>query len=423
MRLSVESTMKRSAWVLWLCCGLSAVASASVVTVRRDEYGWRLLVDGEPYIVKGICYMPTPVGESPDDGDQQDWMITDSDNDGRIDAPYQSWVDKNRNNKQDVDEKPVGDFHLLREMGVNTIRLYHHASANPDVQRLYDAQLATPLLYNHAPNKALLNDLFKRFGIRVAMGDLLGAYTVGSGAPWDSGTDYTDQEQLKNMLLSVEDMVREFKDEPYILLWVLGNENNYEWTHTNAKDEPAAYARYINNVARRIKQLDPSHPVCLANGEIQLLSTYARYAPDIDIFGTNVYRNPDFGNLWKSVANNYDKPILLTEYGLSHPKFVDDELDEKHQASVFVRQTCDIMRHSAEGRSPANAIGGFLYEFLDNWWQNGDPWSLNRDDKNWNNEVTGVAAQGDGEHSPFLRQLKKSYFSMKALWRGETTCP
>ena len=76
---------------------------------------------------------------------------------------------------------------------------------------------------NHPPNKKILRELFNDFGIRVMMGDLLGAYSISSGADPTVGTDYRNPEQQANMMKSVEAMVREFKDEPYILMWALGN--------------------------------------------------------------------------------------------------------------------------------------------------------------------------------------------------------
>lgn len=54
------------------------------------------------------------------------------------------------------------------------------------------------------------------------VGDLLGAYTIGSSAIWDVGTDYTNKQQRKNMMKSVEDMVMEFKDTPFLLMYALG---------------------------------------------------------------------------------------------------------------------------------------------------------------------------------------------------------
>src|SRR3954469_21568797 len=99
----------------------SAPLCASQVKVVKKADGWELRVDGQPYIVRGIAYMADKVGEDPNIGNYRDWMDVDDDNDGKIDAPFQSWVDKNGNNHQDKDEPAVGDFQLLAEMGVNTI--------------------------------------------------------------------------------------------------------------------------------------------------------------------------------------------------------------------------------------------------------------------------------------------------------------
>jgi hypothetical protein len=52
-------------------------------------------------------------------------MTTDQNNSNYADGPYEAWVDKNKNNIQEADEPTIGDFKLMQEMGVNTLRLYH----------------------------------------------------------------------------------------------------------------------------------------------------------------------------------------------------------------------------------------------------------------------------------------------------------
>ncbi len=413
--------MKRfSSWSFLLLCVLFPLTVRADVRVVKNEKGWNLLVDGKPYYVKGVCYEPAKIGESAMEGTLRDWMTVDDDQDGRVDAPYQSWVDVNRNNRQDSNEPVVGDFQLLKEMGANTMRVYHHASASPKIQALHKKGSEGALLYNHAPNKKLLRDLFKTYGIRVAMGDLLGAYVVGSGADWDEGTDYLDASQRKKMLSSVEEMVREFKDEPYILMWVLGNENNYkDFTHTNAAQNPKAYAEFVNQAAQLIKKLDPHHPVALANGDLQLIFAYSKYTPSIDIFGLNSYRDHGFGGMWEQVASRYPKPVLLTEYGTAHPKVKDDVLDEDDHARIHELNYCDMWRHRAGELSPGNSIGGFLYTSVDDWWQDGQPNDHNLGGGGWNHEWNGVMSQGDGSASPFLRQLRKTYFMYQSHWTSE----
>ena len=99
-----------------------------------------LLVDEKPYMIQGITYAPTKVGESPDEGTMTNWMENDFNHNGKIDGPYDAFVDKNKNNMQDKDEPAVGDFKFMQEMGVNTIRL-----------------IISPLKVN----KELLRDLYK----------------------------------------------------------------------------------------------------------------------------------------------------------------------------------------------------------------------------------------------------------------------
>jgi hypothetical protein len=410
---------KKSRLVLALLMAAPALFAAQVKVVKTSG-GWELRVDGKPYIVRGVAYMADKVGEDPNIGNYRDWMDVDDDHDGRIDAPYQSWVDKNRNNRRDPDEPVVGDFQLLADMGVNTIRVYHHPSANPQVQRLYPDGGEGALIYNHAPNKALLRDLFNRYGIRVAMGDELGAYAVGSGATWAVGTDYTNPEQLENMRTSVKDMVAEFKDEPFLLVWVLGNENNYRFTHTNANVHTREYAMFVNEIARLIHRLDPNHPVALSNGETQQMRTYAKYAPDIDIFGINAYRRPGFGYMWRDVAADYKKPVLLTEFGVSIPKIVDGKFDENYQAAELRQNWCDIENHAAGKEAPGNSLGGFVYAWLDNWWQDGNPHALFMQPGRWNHEAVGISSQGNGRHSPLERQLRQAYAMFQGLWKTQT---
>lgn len=87
-------------------------------------------------------------------------------------------------------------------------------------------------------------------------------YCTDSGAKWFEGTDYTNPEQCKKMLASVEKMVEEYKDEPYVLMWVLGNENNYgsvgvvgisagTMDGCNVRKDIAAYYKFVNECAKR----------------------------------------------------------------------------------------------------------------------------------------------------------------------------
>ena len=372
--------------------------------VKYENGHWQLRVEGRPYIIKGIGYSPAKIGQSPDNGTLEDWMQADDNHNGKIDGPYDSWVDKNLNNTQDEDEKSAGDFQLLKEMGCNTLRIYHHAS-----------------------NKGLLADLYDRFGIMVIMGDLLGAYTVGSGAGWYEGTDYTNPEHKKNMLESVKKMVEDFKDEPYVLFWMLGNENNYGVAN-NAKTNPDAYYAFVNEAARMIKSIDRDHPVAVSGGDLLFLDIFSSKAPDIDIYGSNAYRGKyGFGrSFWENIKDTCDKPAMITEYGC--PAYMEGKSSQEAQDSqAEYLKNCweDIAYNSAGYPGAGNSIGGALFEWVDEWWKAYEP-DVHDAKRNWSGpfpdgwnyeEWLGIAGQGDGKSSPFLRQLRKTYFTYKEMWR------
>jgi len=381
------------------------VGDGKVHLVQYENGHWDLMVDQKPYIIKGITYAPTKIGQSPDKGTMANWMEEDTNENGKADGPYDAWVDANGNNKQDENEPTVGDFQLMKEMGVNTLRIYHH----PDV-----------------PNKELLRAMYKQYGFRVIMGDFLGKYTLGSGAKWFEGTDYENEEQKKNMMESVKEMVMKYKDEPYILIWALGNENNYG-VASNADKKPVAYFKFADEVAQMIKSLDKNHPVSIVNGDKLFLDIFAKESPNIDIFSANAYRGDyGFGSFWSQVAEAADKPAYISEYGCpAYAKHLTLDEAEECQAKYHWGNWIDIEDNMARrARGAGNALGGFAFEWLDEWWKNYEPYMHDKKSDArgpfcgglYYEEWFGLVGQGNGSKSPFMRHLRKVYFKYKDLW-------
>jgi len=388
----------------WLLFTFVIFTHASEVTVAPAENGgWQLLVDGKSFFIKGVTYRAVKVGQSPDNGTLEDWAVSDENHNHHCDGPYDAWVDKNGNDTQDADEPAVGDFQLMKEMGVNAIRWYHND------------------FHGQQPHKDILRDLYQTYGIRVAIGDKFGAYTIGSGANWKEGTDYRNAKQQEKMIESVHKMVMDHKDEPYTLMWILGNENNLHFTNTNAGQYPIDYAKFLNHVAELIHQWDGKHPVAFINGDTAFLKFYHDHAPAIDIFGVNAYRGAHgFGGLWSQLKNYYNKPVLITEYGGAEAA----GNDEDHQLEYHKGCWNDIAANRA-GSGQGNSIGGFAYEWLDEWWKAGDPahhaevggtGHQGVGAVKWNQEYCGLLSQGSGAHSPFERQLRKVYFFYQSAW-------
>jgi len=390
--------------------------SAPVNLVQYEDGSWQLVVDGKPYIVKGMEYSPDQIGISPEKSNE--WMCRDINNNGKADGPFDAWIDKNRDNFQDSTEDAVGDFTLLKEMGCNTIRIY-----NPD-----------------NIDKAVLADLYKNYGIRVIMGNFFGAYTRCSGADWSKGTDYTDAGQRQRMKEEVRKMVLEYKDEPCILMWMLGNENdvsgNYEnstYNNTNAVREPKAYAKLVNETCKMIHEIDPGHPVGVCNATYKLMDSYKRYAPQLDFIGMNAYPGPfGFGTLWNRIRISVDRPVLISEYGADSFNQARGKEDEDFQALYHRRAWNDIVANSIWGSGAGNAVGGVVFCWLDKWWLCGSSKVHDvesgarpgpKPDGHIHDEWMGICGQGNGTRSPFIRQPRKAYYLYKDLLWNKPLVP
>ena len=377
--------------------------------VKYESGHWQLLVDNKPFLIKGMAYMPSKVGQSPDNGTLVDWMREDDDHTGQIDAPYKAWVDKYGDNKRHDDEPVVGDLKLMKDMGVNTLRIYYQTYMKED--------------------KPFLEKMYKEYGLKVALSNFIGKYAIGSGAKWSEGTDYENPLHQKNMMAYVREMVMEFKDEPYILMWILGNENNYG-VASNADKKPVAYFKFINEVARMIKSIDPDHPVAICQGDTLYLDKFGKYAPDVDAYGANVYRGDyGFGSFWQDVAEQADKPAFITEYGA--PAYGGVNMTESQaqqaQADFHKGNWLDILYNSAGYEDGAgNSVGGMAFEWLDEWWKDYSP-SIHDTKADavgpfpggyYFEEWVGIFGQGDGSQSPYLREPRKVYYTYKELWNS-----
>ncbi|MCD4779779.1 MAG: hypothetical protein K8S27_04430 [Candidatus Omnitrophica bacterium] len=411
---------------------LIVAAAPSIVAVETDANGnWQLIVDQKPYFIKGVIFSPVKIGEDPKQATMRDWMFYDDDNDGKNDIAYQTWIDLNKDGRRDPDEKIVGDFQLLKEMGVNTIRLYHLASDHASLGDVYKKDPGTKKQYDHAVNKSLLRELNDTYGIKVILGHFLGSWTIGSGATWNEGTDYNNSLHRENIKKSVKAMVLDHKDESYVLFWALGNENNMaDWSKCNAKQYPAVYAKFVNELARMVHELDPHHPVAVIDGEdgYATLKQYARHGQDIDIIGYNTYRGEvGLQFLLKDVRSIWDKPLYISEIGkYAYGKNGEDE-DLQFQ---FIKGSWrTIVRANAQYSNPdlavhgtGQVIGVTFFDWLDRWYMDGTPAEHSAGTRTWpgsqqfiHEEWFGVMSMGDGSDS-LMRQRRKSYDYLKRVW-------
>ncbi len=374
--------------------------SMPVVTIDNTA-GYKLRVNDKPFLIKGVCYQPIAIGK---------------------DYEFDFWSDG---------KKPwLTDGKLMKQMGVNTVRFYR-AGKNPEAVR------------------AALYDLNKKFGIYVLMGHYLG---FGSWPP----ANYANQEFRLRMKTEVLDMVQHYQSSPAILMWVLGNENNYSfdrmvqnWTtpEIEALPDPEArrrekariYYSFVNELAKEIKKVDSKHPIVMGVGEVLSLDVAKKECPDIDVIGMIAYRGPGFGNLFRQVKQTFDRPVVMIEWGADSYNALAKTPDETTQAEFIKLQWRDIERNADPKKGVGNSIGGTLFEWSDEWWKSNETlphtWSVQDPVAHWSNaafysdfDVPGhmnmneewwgaVRLETDpGREGINKRIPKEVYFILKSLW-------
>jgi len=369
--------------------------------LKNDHY--QLIVKNKPYIIKGVCYNPVPIGSS----HEYDWWSD----------PAKPWL---------VDGK------LMQEMGVNTVRIYQ---VGQDPEKV----------------KQVIRDLYNNFGIRTALGHWLGFWEYP--CPFYGNKQF--EERIKKEVL---EMVRLYKDEPGIIFWILGNENNYSclgrvnpWSTDEIDKElnprtqqfmrAKIYYSYVNSIAKEIHALDSNHLVALGNGELVGLDTAGQFSPDIDLVACIIYRGKTFGSLFKSLKAAFDRPIVIAEFGAdSYDAYLGKE-DQNIQAFFLESQWRQIYDNLADNKEGVgNCLGGFIFEWTDEWWKHNEAyaegWKAHDTASNWSNgsyysdiQVPGnknmneewfgvVSLSEELENGLHKRIPKKSYYVIRDFWKN-----
>lgn len=175
-------------------------------TAARSPYikggpgNFTLMVDGAPFYIKGVAYNPG-----------HDWRDAD--------VPL---------SRRELNE----DFSTIASMGGNTIRRYGHTWSDRNI-------------FNAAAYYKL---------------------KVLYGFWFDQDVDYvTDSAKEQSYERQIEQTVREYKNDPGLLGWTLGNEVwgllKHDYGQPYLTEVRHAHVLFIEKMARRIKELDPNHPV------------------------------------------------------------------------------------------------------------------------------------------------------------------
>lgn len=302
------------------------------VTLLNDESGSKLIVNGKPFMVNGMNWDYFPIGTN---------------------YSYSLWAQSDDIIKAALDR----DMPLLKNMGVNAIR--QHIDITPKwIQYIYE-----------------------KYGIYTMLYDSFGRYGLTVDGAWVANTDYSDPRTKKILLEEARRLVKVYDKTPGLLLYLLGNENNYGlfWQGAETEDIPVEdrkstiQAKHLykvfNEATVEMKKLGASCPIAICNGDLLFLDIIAKECKDVDILGINCYRGESFGDLFSRVKKEYGKPVLFTEFGSDAYNASTQSEAQKEQADILLRNWAEIYLNAAGVGNNGNSLGGFTFQFTDGWWK------------------------------------------------------
>ena len=132
-------------------------------------------------------------------------------------------------------------------------------------------------------------------------------------------------------------------------MWLLGNENNYGlvWKSNEIEDLPKdqqndARATFLyslfGEITDQIHAVDKNHPVSIANGDLGFLEVIKQECPNIDVFGSNVYRGASSRDIFERVEKELGLPFMYTEFGADAFNAITMKEDQATQAYFLLGQ-------------------------------------------------------------------------------------
>jgi len=133
--------------------------------------------------------------------------------------------------------------------------------------------------------------------------------------PQRSGFNYDDNNAVDEQFNRMKKIVKQYKDHPAVLMWVIGNELDHipgrETYNLKVWDA-------VNDIAEMIHRVDPDHPAMtvIGTGQKGKLKDLKERCPDIDVLGINSYADIFEVPEWLK-KYNWNKPYVVTEWGPS----------------------------------------------------------------------------------------------------------
>lgn len=365
-------------------------AGITVTVVNRQPTpvtvnGRKLMVNGNPFTVKGVGYSPVPIGIDPE-----------------TTSPYGDYFTSDYNSIYDR------DLPLLGDMGTNTIHLWS---------------------WNNIGDH--LDFLDKAYNGGVAPIYVIAGFWINPDLNIDPNSPDNVRENLK---ADFREMVAVHKNHPAILMWAIGNELN----------SPLMYGSKLNDIFSLINEMAAEahqeegtnyHPVTTSLYDSDLVSTISTYdslVPSLDIWSANIYRGNTFGTLFNDYKALSQKPLAILEYGID--AFDNDHGNEYEKIGTPYQADYTEALWKEIAANSDTCVGGSIMAYSDEWYKgeySTDPGCPDNDpayhstcgypasshpDGYCNEEWLGIMRTVDNGNNPDIMEPRAAYYRLQALW-------
>jgi len=348
--------------VLLVSCGWVIASPTVQMKARYDERDvftkdLKLFVQGKEYFIKGINYSPQPLGKPTNAGfcsAKRDPLNRDQN--ACIDEDYFDGSETDNGGRP----KPVGpwwqkvwerDLPVIKELGANTIRVYHMVSITKTLIEKF------PDIYGTKFNKA--------YGaIHTPFLDACEANGLKVIVPIVSEEDILTQTSETDLYRYIEARVDEVGNHNALLMWCIGNELGLYMKPELRKTVNKAIRKVREYTLQKWNRIIP-----ITTSEIDLPPSYVPLAAEmeVDVFTANAgYRDVFIGQLWDADPNpqnnfpgwatlskKWDLPVLIGEFGMH-----DADLQTQGRPDWVNQQWQSIVSRKKDG-----CIGGAFFEF------------------------------------------------------------
>ena len=266
--------------------------------------GSQLYVNGQPFFIKGVGYGPVPIGQT---------------------NSYDVYSDAGIRNR---------DFPILRSMGVNTIRVWKPVTNSAFLDAAYNS--------GNSPIYILM-------GLEI-----------------NPNVNYADPATRQSVLDQWEAYITQFKDNPAVLGWAIGNEENYR-----DRGDEADFYSLANEIAAKAYEIegDAYHPIFMVHGDQEDIGKASMNADDssllwLDAWASNIFRGNSFDTFFIDYKTKTNKPLIITEFGIDAYNHVAHAPYPETQAA-YLSSLWDEIEDDVEDV----LLGGCVFEYTDEWWK------------------------------------------------------